>query len=111
VREKIFTMFPHIASGYYTKRAAHVKEQEEHRLRAIIMAAIPVGKIGWKDEFHKPQIKIKQSEPVEPRTPEFKPTAAGELRPPFAPIEDVRNEELHLSDFVFPVSTSLPPSP
>ncbi|KAH3945881.1 hypothetical protein HBI56_224020 [Parastagonospora nodorum] len=111
VREKVFIMFPHIPSGYYTKRAAHVKEQEEHRLRAIIMAALPVGEIGWKDEFHKPQIKIKQPEPVEPRTSEFKPTAAGELTPSLTPIEDVRNKELHLSDFVLPVSTSLPPSP
>lgn len=86
VREKVFTMFPHTAFEYYTKRAAHVKEQEEHRLRAMIMAAIPTGEIGWKDDFHKPKIMIKQPEPVKLRTPELKPTAAEELTPPLTPI-------------------------
>ena len=111
VRDKVFTMFPHIASEYYTKRAAHVKENEEHRLRAMIMASIPVGEIGWKDDFHKPRIMIKQPGLVEPRTPELKPTAAGELTPPLTPIENARDNERHLSDFVLPVSASLPPAP
>jgi hypothetical protein len=43
LREKVFTMFPHVAAEYYIKRAAWAKEVEEQRLRELIIKAIPTG--------------------------------------------------------------------
>jgi hypothetical protein len=76
-------MFPHIATEYYAKRAVHVREREEQRLREMIMRAIPTGGNGWKDDFPQPKIIIKQPELM---TPELQPTAIGELTPPPTPL-------------------------
>ncbi|KAH9865049.1 hypothetical protein IAQ61_008995, partial [Plenodomus lingam] len=82
VRDKVFTMFPPIAAQYYNKRAIHIKEAEELRLRKIITAAIPVGTNGWKDDLPQPLILIKQQEPSMslPQT-----DALGEPTPPMTP--------------------------
>ncbi|KAI4673777.1 uncharacterized protein J4E84_010922 [Alternaria hordeiaustralica] len=82
VRNKVFTMFPHIATEYYTKRAAWVKEREEQRLRELITQAIPTGKNGWSSEVPVPIIIIKHAQP---QTPDLEPTATGELTPPLTP--------------------------
>jgi hypothetical protein len=82
LREKVFTMFPHIAAEYYIKRAAWAKEVEEQRLRELIIKAIPTGGDGWKKEFPEPKIFINQSEIM---TPELVPTVPGEFTPPPSP--------------------------
>ncbi|KAF2629557.1 hypothetical protein BU25DRAFT_447028 [Macroventuria anomochaeta] len=41
--QKVFTLFPHVAAQYYTKRSKHVNGVEERRLRDLITAAIPTG--------------------------------------------------------------------
>ncbi|KAI4641441.1 uncharacterized protein J4E79_011648, partial [Alternaria viburni] len=82
VRNKVFTMFPHIATEYYTKRATWVKEREEQRLRELITQAIPTGKNGWRSDVPIPTIVIKQSQPM---TPDLEPTATGEITPPLTP--------------------------
>jgi hypothetical protein len=74
VREKVFIMSPHVAAEYYAKRAIHVKEQEEQRLREMITAAIPTGAHGWEDDFPQPRINIKHSDEA-PTTPDLKLTA------------------------------------
>ncbi|KAF2131109.1 hypothetical protein P153DRAFT_313451 [Dothidotthia symphoricarpi CBS 119687] len=84
VKEKVLTMFPHVAVTYYTKRAAHVKELEERRLRKLIIEALPTGADGWKDDFPRPQI-ITINNQAEPVTPELKPVVDGELTPPLTP--------------------------
>jgi hypothetical protein len=94
-------MFPHVATEYYSKRAAYMKEQEELRLRAMITAAIPAGDNGWSDDILKTRLIIKLLK-GDPSTPELKPTAAGELTPPLTPTEKVF-ESLSL-----PSSTSFP---
>jgi hypothetical protein len=105
-REKVFTMFPHVAAQYYTKRATCVKEQEEQRLRALITAVIPVGDSGWKDDFPQPDIIIKQPT-ADPSTPKMKPTAIGELTPPLTPIETGTDKELHIPGSILPSPASL----
>ena len=82
VRNKVFTMFPHLATEYYTKRATWVKEREEQRLRELITQAIPTGKNGWRSDVPIPTIVIKQSQPM---TPDLEPTATGEITPPLTP--------------------------
>jgi hypothetical protein len=107
VRDEVFTMFPHIANEYYTKRAAHVKEQEEQRLRAMIMAAMPDGNTGWKDDFTQPHIIIRQPE-EDPSTPVMKPAPVGELTPPLTPTQEAVGKDLSLSDFTLPSPVSSP---
>jgi hypothetical protein len=97
VRKKVFTMFPHIATEYYTKRATYVQEKEEQRLRAMITAAIPSGDDGWSDDILKTRLIIKQLD-ADPSTPELKPTAAGELTPPLTPT-DTMLESFSLPSF------------
>ncbi|KAH6869958.1 hypothetical protein BKA58DRAFT_360295 [Alternaria rosae] len=82
VRDKVFTMFPHIATEYYTKRATWVKEREEQRLRDLITQAIPTGKNGWSSDISIPTIIVKYSQPM---TPDLEPTAIGEMTPPLTP--------------------------
>jgi hypothetical protein len=105
VRDKVFTMFPHVAAEYYTKRAIHVKEQEEQRLRAIIMAAIPTGNNGWSDNLPQPHVVIKGTE-TEPKTPEIKVTALGELTPPSTPTAEILENELRLTISMNPPNSS-----
>lgn len=54
VRENVFTLFPAVATEYYTKRRVHLKEVEERRLQALLMKAIPVDRDGWRDNFPHP---------------------------------------------------------
>ncbi|KAI4637112.1 hypothetical protein J4E93_010628 [Alternaria ventricosa] len=82
VRNKVFTMFPHIASEYYTKRAAWVKEREEQRLRELITQAIPTGQNGWSSDVPVPTIIVKY---FQPQTPDLEPTTTGEMTPPLTP--------------------------
>ncbi|KAI4613503.1 uncharacterized protein J4E87_009804 [Alternaria ethzedia] len=82
VRNKVFTMFPHVATAYYTKRAAWVKEREEQRLRELITQAIPTDKNGWSSDISVPTIVVKHAQPM---TPDLEPTATGELTPPLTP--------------------------
>jgi hypothetical protein len=77
VREKVFTMFPHVAAEYYSKRAQSVKEVEERRLRDLIIRSIPAGNDGWKDDFPYPNIVI---------TPGVDTVTDGDLTPPLSPI-------------------------
>ncbi|KAF1917032.1 hypothetical protein BDU57DRAFT_575663 [Ampelomyces quisqualis] len=98
VREKVFTMFPRVAAEYYAKRAIHVKEQEEHRLREMITAAIPMDVHGWKDDFPQPRIIIIKHAGEEPSTPDPKPTAAGELTPTTTPFDNAHTEDGRLSN-------------
>lgn len=101
VRERVFTLFPHVATEYYIKRAAYIKEQEEQKLRATLIAAIPQGNTGWKDDFPQPHIIIKQPE-TDPDTPVIKPSAAGELTPPLTPIHEGADTEIALTHFILP---------
>jgi hypothetical protein len=105
VREKVFTTFPHVATEYYTRRAIHVKEQEEKRLRAMIIAALPVGNNGWKDDLPQPRI-IDESPGADQNTPKFKPTAIGELTPPSTPKNKIFDEEMPFSGFALPSPVS-----
>lgn len=109
LREKVFTMFPHIATAYYTKRAAHVKELEEQRLRALITAAIPSADNGWTDNVPHPQIVIKHDKSL-PSTPRLKPIVVGELTPPLTPTDEVFRENMTPFDFTIPAvaGTKLP---
>lgn len=61
VRDKVFTMFPHVAAQYYNKRAQHLNEVEERKLRVLITSAIPSGTDGWNEDFPPPQIIMRQS--------------------------------------------------
>ncbi|KAI8934626.1 hypothetical protein NX059_008319 [Plenodomus lindquistii] len=88
VRDKVFTMFPHIAEKYYTKRAVYMKEIEEHRLRDMITKAIPAGSAGWKEDFPQPLIIVKGHELT---TPPLQPTIVGELTPPLTPTMSIDN--------------------
>jgi hypothetical protein len=106
VCEKVFTMFPHVAAEYYTKRAGYLKKQEEQKLRTMITAAIPVGDTGWRDDFPQPRIIIKQADTA-PDTPEIKPTAANEFTPPLTPIEEACDKSLHRSGLVLPSPATL----
>lgn len=71
MREKVFTLFPHITPEYYTKRAAHLREVEEHRLQQLLMVAIPAGHDGWSDDISQPTVFIQEAGPA---TPTLKPT-------------------------------------
>lgn len=105
VREKVFTLFPHVATEYYSKRAAYLKEQEEQKLRATLIAAIPKGSSGWRDDFRQPHIIIKQLQ-TDPATPETKPTAAGEPTPPLTPLQEAADKGIALSHFILPPATT-----
>ncbi|KAF2023902.1 hypothetical protein EK21DRAFT_105032 [Setomelanomma holmii] len=89
VREKVFTMFPHIATTYFIKRAAYMTEQEEQRLRTVINAAIPAGNDGWRYDFARPEIIVRH-EGSHQSTPVLKSTAVGELTPPITPTQEVQ---------------------
>lgn len=99
MREKVFTLFPHVATEYYIKRAAYLKEQDEQKLRATLIAAIPQGNSGWRDDFPQPQIIIKEADP-DPHTPVIKPSAAGEPTPPLTPVQGGADKEIILSRFM-----------
>lgn len=58
MREKVFTMFPEVTLEYYTKRGAHLKEVEEHRLQHLLMKSIPAGEEVWSEDIPKPQVLI-----------------------------------------------------
>jgi hypothetical protein len=105
VRKKIFTMLPHIAQAYYTKRAAYVKELEEQRLKALIMNAIPKGEVGWKDDLSRPRIIIKQPE-AGTKASKFDLVASGQLTPPINPGDKVFDPEMDISNLVSPSSSS-----
>jgi hypothetical protein len=78
VRDKTFTMFPHVATKYYIRRALYVKEKEEKRLRTMITAAIPIDNSGWTHDLPQPRITIEQPD-VDKNTLEAKPTAINSL--------------------------------
>jgi hypothetical protein len=82
VRDKVFTMFPHVAAKYYTKRASWVKEREEQRLRDLITNAIPSGKDGWSTDIPHPTIMTKD---LLINTPNLKPISKAEMTPPSTP--------------------------
>lgn len=87
-REKVFTMLPHVATSYFTKRADYLKEVKENRLRDQITGAIPAGTDGWSDEFELPAIIIKDPGISEGRpTKDYIEAAAqcGEPTPPPSP--------------------------
>ncbi|KAF2829827.1 hypothetical protein CC86DRAFT_435769 [Ophiobolus disseminans] len=86
VRAKVFTLFPHIAVKYYTKRAVYVKELEEQRLRIMLMEAISEGKDGWRNDFPRPSVIVKQPE-ANSNTPEVMPIATGVLTPSMMPYD------------------------
>lgn len=65
-------MYPSKAVEYYEKRSEYIQEVEEHRLRDLLIAAIPIGTEGWSEEFPQPQVIIKPSINV-PHTPQLKP--------------------------------------
>lgn len=77
---------PDIAEQYYVKRAAHIKEVEEHRLRNIIIEAIPVGADGWEDNFPQPLILFKHRELPNPL---LQPAVVEELTPPLTPTNSI----------------------
>ncbi|CAO2650959.1 Nn.00g092560.m01.CDS01 [Neocucurbitaria sp. VM-36] len=98
VRERVFTTFPHIATEYYIKRAAYVKELEEQKLRHLISKAIPTGGEGWKDDFQQPKIFIKRPGLM---TPLLTPMRDSELTPPPTPASPIcqdLNPELALPE-------------
>ena len=77
-------MFPRVAAVYYAKRAQHVKEAEERRLRDLITAAIPTGTDGWHDDFGLPRVIIRQPPPHEAQ-PQPACVQHGEPTPPPSP--------------------------
>ncbi|KAF1852105.1 uncharacterized protein K460DRAFT_299873 [Cucurbitaria berberidis CBS 394.84] len=79
VREKVFNMFPHIATEYYIKRSAYMKVLEEHKLREAIANAIPTERNGWTDDFLQPKIVIKQPASA---TAQLPPMEISEIIPP-----------------------------
>ncbi|KAH7090615.1 hypothetical protein FB567DRAFT_491534 [Paraphoma chrysanthemicola] len=103
LREKVFTMFPHVATAYYTKRAAHMKELQEKRLQVLITAAIPQE---WKDLEFNPMIIIKHEQTL-PNTPELRPTNMGELTPPLTPTEERFSREMLIPSFQTPNTTAV----
>ncbi|CAN9433159.1 unnamed protein product [Alternaria sp. RS040] len=82
VRDKVFTMFPHVATEYYIKRAAWAKECEEQRLRDLITNTIPTGIYGWTSDISRPTIVIKHQQSA---TPDLLPAITGEMTPPSTP--------------------------
>jgi hypothetical protein len=83
VRDKVFTMFPHVATEYYIKRAAWAKECEEQRLRDLITNTIPTGIDGWTSDVSRPTIVVKYQQSI---TPDLLPTMIGEMTPPSTPL-------------------------
>ncbi|KAL1792284.1 hypothetical protein ACET3X_008791 [Alternaria dauci] len=83
VREKVFTMFPHVATEYYNKRAAWAKECEEQRLRDLITKAIPTGTDGWTNDIPQHTMVVKHQQLV---TPELSSVVTGEMTPPSTPL-------------------------
>lgn len=91
VREKVFTMFPQVAEGYYAKRFQHVNETEERTLRELLTAAIPSDTRGWRDDFSLPTVIIRQPPAIIKEalsTPDLQQTmrSHGELTPPPSPF-------------------------
>lgn len=82
VRDKVFTMFPHIATEYYIKRAAWAKECAEQRLRDFITNTIPTGIDGWTSDAPQATIVVKYQQSA---TPDLLPTMIGEMTPPSTP--------------------------
>ena len=82
VRDKVFTMFPHVATEYYIKRAAWAKECEEQRLRDLITNTIPTGIDGWTSDVSRPTIVVKYQQST---TPDLLPAMIGEMTPPSTP--------------------------
>jgi hypothetical protein len=82
VRDKVFTMFPHIATEYYIKRAAWAKECKEQRLRDLITNAIPNSIDGWTSDVSRPTIVVKHQQSI---TPDLLPAMIGEMTPPSTP--------------------------
>lgn len=101
VREKTFTMFPHVADGYYVKRLRYFNEVEECNLRDLLTVAIPSGTDGWQDDFDLPNVINKQAvthgpldhsllmaaviqhgEPTSPPSPTSTPITPTNLTPP-----------------------------
>jgi hypothetical protein len=74
VREKVFTLFPHITAEYYAKRKVYLKEIEEQHLQELLLSAILAGENTEKtqdyNEFPIPRIII---EPTAPMTPKLSP--------------------------------------
>jgi hypothetical protein len=105
VREKVFTMFPQVATEYYTKRAAYVKEREEQRLRAMITSVIPIGESGWNEDILKTiRTTVKLPNP-DPSTPYLMPTVASELTPPMTPTDKICDSFYLPSSAIFPSAT------
>jgi hypothetical protein len=109
VRDKVFTMYSHVAQVYYTKRAAYVKELEEQRVKALVMNAIPKSEAGWKDDLHRPRIIIKQPE-ENLKLSKFESMASGQLTPPINPEDKVFDPDIAISDLMIP-SSSTPNQP
>lgn len=99
VRDKVFTLFPHVAAGYYVKRAKYLEEVEEQRLRAIMSEAIPVGTEGWMNGLATPKIIIHHHVP-DPPTPPIEPKQVSEYTPPQTPKVKAHNDPMDLSDSV-----------
>ncbi|CAG5155431.1 uncharacterized protein ALTATR162_LOCUS3659 [Alternaria atra] len=66
VRDKVFTMLPHIATEYYNKRAAWAKEREEQRLRDVIANAIPSAHPSPLRQSHRSSLSPLFSQPPNP---------------------------------------------
>lgn len=104
MREKVFTSFPAITPEYYTKRGAHLREVEEHRLQELLMAAIPMGMDGWRRDMSQPTIII---EDVAPSTSELKPTVADQTTPKCTP----QHQGSPLASLDLPTTIEYPPTP
>lgn len=109
VRESVFTRFPDVATKYYIKRAQHVEEVEECRIRDLISSAIPSGTDGWSDDFNLPPIIIRRPTPKGNSSPiALQPAAMhkGELTPPPSPINQAA--DLATDSLVLGISYSNP---
>lgn len=100
LREKTFTMFPPVASEYYTKRAAHVAEVEEQRLRGVLMKAIPATHENWDQHVAHPRVIMK---PTTPATPLMDPQMLDDI----AQVQPLTNAQLG----VVPSPSFTPPLP
>jgi hypothetical protein len=81
MREKVFTLFPQVTPEYYSKRTAHLKEVEEHRLRDLLMKAIPADREGWTDDMPRPRAIVT---PTVPTTPPMSPTMPTDKPVPYS---------------------------
>ncbi|KAG9185781.1 hypothetical protein G6011_07112 [Alternaria panax] len=82
LRDKVFTMFPHIATEYYTKRAAWLKEREEQKLRDLITKAISTGTNEWTDYVPHMDAVVRHPQFT---TPNLLHVEIGEMTPPSTP--------------------------